>query len=199
MKKILVLSPHPDDGVIGCGGYINKALENGAEVLYVIFSCNKQGFSELEIENSIRELGVAEDRIITLDYPVRRFNEYRQSLLQELIQLRGQFEPDIVLCHSSFDKHQDHEVINNEAKRAFKHTTLLGYDLPWNTKDFRHDAYKPLEEKHISKKIVAMGKCESQSHRRYYNPELRMAQARYIGEKKDLDYAESFEIINLIL
>ena len=38
-KKILVISPHTDDGELGCGGSIAKFIEEGDEVDYVALSC----------------------------------------------------------------------------------------------------------------------------------------------------------------
>ena len=38
-KKVLIISPHPDDEVIGCGGLISKIKENGGKV-YVLFLTN---------------------------------------------------------------------------------------------------------------------------------------------------------------
>ncbi|MEO8151003.1 MAG: PIG-L family deacetylase, partial [Bacteroidia bacterium] len=37
-KKVLVLAPHTDDGELGCGGSINRKIEEGSEVYYVAFS-----------------------------------------------------------------------------------------------------------------------------------------------------------------
>ena len=41
-KKILVLAPHTDDGEFGCGGTINKMIEEGNEVYYAAFSACQQ-------------------------------------------------------------------------------------------------------------------------------------------------------------
>jgi len=37
-KKILVLSPHPEDGEIGCGATIQKFLKNGSKCWYAVFT-----------------------------------------------------------------------------------------------------------------------------------------------------------------
>ena len=41
-QRILVVAPHTDDGELGCGATIAKALEVGAEVQYVAFSTAKE-------------------------------------------------------------------------------------------------------------------------------------------------------------
>lgn len=38
-KKILIVSPHTDDGELGCGGAIAKYIEEGYQVEYVALSC----------------------------------------------------------------------------------------------------------------------------------------------------------------
>lgn len=37
-QRILILAPHTDDGELGCGGAINKFIEEGHEVYYAAFS-----------------------------------------------------------------------------------------------------------------------------------------------------------------
>lgn len=48
MKKILVIAPHPDDEVLGCGGFILNRIKEGNKV-YVIF-LGYLGGKEREIE-----------------------------------------------------------------------------------------------------------------------------------------------------
>ncbi len=43
-KKILIISPHTDDGELGCGGTIAKFIEEGNEVDYVAFPAVKNQF-----------------------------------------------------------------------------------------------------------------------------------------------------------
>ena len=141
-KVILVLAPHTDDGELGAGGYIHKSVESGADVTYVAFSDCKEsvpkGFKKNTLSQECRDatnlLGIQDVRI--LEFSVRRFFEYRQDILDILIDLRNELNPDEVLTPSTFDIHQDHSVITNEAIRAFKHRTMLGYELPWNCMNF---------------------------------------------------------------
>ena len=37
-KSILVLAPHADDGELGCGGTLNRLIEEGGKVFYMCFS-----------------------------------------------------------------------------------------------------------------------------------------------------------------
>ena len=55
--------------------------------------------------------------------------------------------------------------------RAFKRTTILGYEIPWNNFDFGYQAYVALEQGHLERKVAALAKYGSQQHRRYSDPE----------------------------
>ena len=54
------------------------------------------------------------------------------------------------------DIHQDHQAVAAEGLRAFKRTTVLGYEIPWNTFNFNYQAYFALEGPHIDKKVAAL-------------------------------------------
>jgi len=56
---------------------------------------------------------------------------------------------------SSFDIHQDHAVINQESKRAFRDSCMLGYEFMWNNFSFDTTAFVIISEKHIQAKINA--------------------------------------------
>src|ERR1043166_7647856 len=47
-KKIVVLAPHMDDEVIGCGGTLCKHVRNGAEVIVVYMTDGRYGSTALQ-------------------------------------------------------------------------------------------------------------------------------------------------------
>ena len=198
-NKVLVVSPHPDDILLGCGGTISKFVEEGKEVWCVIISWQGQGFNMEEIENSILTLGLKRDNLIIWDYPVREFRENQKKLLDDLIGLREKIHPELVLCHSTDDRHQDHQTARQETYRAFRWQSIWGYELPWNTRNFKSDIFVPLLKRHIDTKIKALGFIQSQGERRYYNPKIRESNAIAIGEKIGQEYAENFESISQVL
>lgn len=199
MKTILVLSPHPDDGILGCGGTISKFLEEGKEIYYIVFSWLEQGFSFGEIESSLDILGIKKENITYWDYRVRNFTDKRQAILDDLLKLREKIRPDLVLCHSTSDRHQDHIIVRQEAFRAFKNVSIWGYELGWNVRDFKTDIFASLNNRHIENKIKALRCMPSQNSRRYFNPKRREAHAIFRGEQIDRDFAEAFESISQII
>jgi LmbE family N-acetylglucosaminyl deacetylase len=207
MKNVLVLAPHADDGELGCGGTISKMIEEGNNVFYIAFSlCEEsiptefpKNIMEKELKLATKELGIKEDNLIIKNYPVRCFPSHRQDILEDLIKLKSKINPDIVFMPSSFDVHQDHAVINQESKRAFKHSCMLGYEFMWNNFSFDTTAFVIIEERHIQAKINALKKYESQKQRFYTSDESLRGLAQYRGLQMGERFAESFEVIRWIL
>ena len=206
-QKVLILAPHTDDGEFGCGGTINKFIEEGAEVFYAAFSACKlsvyEGFPEdiliTEVKAATKVLGIKPENLILFDYDVRTFNFRRQEILEDIIKLRNQIKPDIVFIPSINDIHQDHQTISSEAVRAFKFTTIFCYEMVWNNFQFNTQSFVHLSEHNIDKKIQALKEYRSQADRPYANEEFIRSLASVRGVQIDTKYAEVFEIIRWIM
>lgn len=204
---VLVLAPHTDDGELGCGGTIFRLTKLGKRVIYVAFSTCEESVpnqfpSDIlhdEVRKATAELGIAENDLLILKFRVRNFPAQRQELLEEMVKLRDEYRPDLVLCPSSFDIHQDHSTVNTEAKRAFKNTTLLGYEFIWNNFDFKADCFIELEEEDLAKKVSAMEKYRSQASRPFTREKVIRATACFRGVQVATDHAEAFEVIRWII
>ena len=205
-KRVLVLAPHTDDGEFGCGGTMARLVEAGAEVHYIAFSIATRslppGFPPDTLAREVREatgeLGIPESQLTVHDFDVRRFPEFLQDILELLIKVSQEFRPDLVFQPSHHDVHQDHQTIAAEGLRAFKHTTILGYEIPWNNFDFAYQAYIALEKRHLEKKVAALEKYASQMHRRYANAEYVWSLARTHGTNVARDYAEVFQVYRVV-
>ncbi len=203
-KKILVLAPHIDDAEFGCGGTLDRLIKQGSNVIYLAFSDCRESLDKSHNEDKLREelrksteiLGI--DRVEILDFKVRYFHERRQEILQKLIDIRNDFKPDLIFTPSREDIHQDHQVICNESIRAFKHSTIFGYELPWNCFNLSSEVLITLSEENIKQKIKAIGKYESQKHRLYHNESYLRSLASTTGLRINKKYAEAFELVRLI-
>ena len=82
--------------------------------------------------------------------------------------------------------------------RAFKRTTILGYEIPWNNFDFSYQAYFALERTHIERKVAALEKYASQHHRRYADPEYVWNLSRKHGINVNREYAEVFQVSRVV-
>lgn len=207
MRRVLVLAPHTDDAEFGAGGFISRLIEEKTDVYIVAFSNAKEslpdGFPKdtliHEMQEATKRLGVPRENISILDYPVRRFPQFRQEILDDLIKLRKNIKPDMVLVHSSADIHQDHHTVYNEAVRAYKGLTILGYELPWNTFVSYQQLVIALNKRHIENKIYALQAYISQKHRPYANEEFIKGWAMCRGMSIGESYAESFEVIRWVI
>ena len=205
-QRALVLAPHTDDGEFGCGGTMARLVEQGAEVRYVAFSIATKSLPEgfppdtlaREVRAATAVLGVPEESLTVHDFEVRTFPEHRQDILELLIALWEEWRPDVVFQPSLHDVHQDHQVVAAEGLRAFKRTTVLGYEIPWNNFDFTYQAYLALEKSHVEKKVTALAEYASQQHRRYADPDYVWNLARAHGINENREYAECFQVYRIV-
>ena len=205
-ERALVLAPHTDDGEFGCGGTMARLVEEGTDVRYVAFSIATRSLPEgfapdtlaREVAEATAELGIPAGNLTVHDFDVRTFPDHRQEILELLIELWNEWEPDVVFQPSLHDIHQDHQTVAAEGLRAFKRTTILGYEIPWNNLDFAYQAYFALDKRHIERKAEALTKYASQQHRRYADPEYVWNLARTHGINVNREYAEVFQVYRLI-
>jgi N-acetylglucosamine malate deacetylase 1 len=205
--RVLILSPHPDDAQLGAGGTIRRFLEEGRDIYFIVFSgCEASVPTGLakdvlrtECARSIVSLGMQTAKLSILNYPVRKFPEYRQNILEDIIDIKKQFAPGLVLVPSSNDMHQDHGVIYWEALRAFKkEASVWGYEHPWNNLTFTTDIFVKLNAHFIERKIEALQEFKSQRDKAYMDEQNLLALSRTRGAQLDVQFAEAFELIRLI-
>ncbi|HTC92065.1 MAG TPA: PIG-L deacetylase family protein [Terriglobales bacterium] len=206
-SRVLVLSAHTDDAELACGGTIARLLANGAEVSVAAFSTAQESLPAGSPADRLRGeylramamLGVEPDRTFVYGYPVRRLSHHRQELLEELVKLKRELQPEVVFVTASTDVHQDHQVLYGESVRAFKELTLWGYELPWNHITFSAHGFVELKREHVDRKWAALQAYESQIElqRTYFCREFIYGLARVRGEQVKTQYAEAFEVIRV--
>jgi N-acetylglucosamine malate deacetylase 1 len=205
-RKALVLAPHTDDGEFGCGGTMARLVDGGCEVHYAAFSIATrslpEGFAPDTLAHEVRaatgRLGVPPEQLVVHDFDVRTFPEHRQDILELLVAAWEELQPDVVFMPSLHDVHQDHKTIAEEGLRAFKRTTILGYEIPWNNFDFSYQWYVSLQKAHLERKVHALDAYASQQHRRYANPEYVWNVARTHGINVNREYAEVFQVYRVV-
>jgi LmbE family N-acetylglucosaminyl deacetylase len=205
-ERALVLAPHTDDGEFGCGGTIARLVEAGVDVRYVAFSIATRslppGFPAdtlaRECAEATAELGVPAANLTVHDFDVRTFPHRRQDILELLVATWEEWRPDVVFQPSLHDVHQDHQTIAQEGLRAFKRTTILGYEIPWNNFDFAYQWYFALEREQLDRKVAALARYASQAHRRYSDPEYIRNVARTHGINVNREYAEVFQVYRVV-
>ena len=206
-RRILVLAPHTDDAELGCGGTIARFVEEGRQIFVVAFSIATESLPagwapdtlRTEFDLAMSALGVQPGNVRALNYPVRRFPERRQDILEELVTLKKELRPDLVLLPSATDCHQDHATIAAEGIRAFRDVSVFGYEMAWNNVAFSGQAFVVLEPGHLEKKWQAIQEYKSQFAlgRSYLSHDLLTGLARLRGEQARVAFAECYEVLRL--
>jgi len=214
MAIVLLLNAHTDDTEYSCGGTIARLAEAGAEIHYIAFSGSEEAVPEglprdilrREVMDSTRVLGILAERVRVLDFKLRNFPQYRQEILDTIINLKDEIKPDIIIAPSVHDIHQDHKVIAEEALRAFKNNTIWHFEIPYKNIAFNPCLYIKLEETHLNKKFEAIQSYKSQLIRKglsngsaYFTREYINANAIFRGQQIGEKYAECFEIIRWVM
>ena len=205
-KNVLILSPHTDDAELGSGGTISKFIREGKNILWVAFSTAEESLPAhmpkdtlaVEFTNVVKSLGLKDHNFKILNFKVRKLTSNRQDVLDELIKIRKDFKPDLVIGPSLNDFHQDHSVVANEMIRAYKtSSSIICYELPWNHIEFKTQMFVELEKQDVESKLNMMSHYKSQMEieRHYFSRDyihgIASTRGAQIGEK----YAEAFEVV----
>jgi LmbE family N-acetylglucosaminyl deacetylase len=115
-RRLLVLAPHPDDEVLGCGGLIAAMLAQGAEVQVVIVSDGGQGGDAAQREReSIAAAAVLAGGRASLKPVFWRLPDRGLAMVAGLAQrLQGLISSsaaDCVLLPSPYEIHPDHRAL----------------------------------------------------------------------------------------
>ena len=200
-KSLLFLGAHPDDIELGCGALLAD-LVGQSDVYCMTFSDNQKN-PELknlvqEHYNSMHVLGLRDDQIELGSYETRRFPDFRQDILQKMLELRKQHQPEIVFVNTPKDIHQDHQTLTEEATRAFRGTTVLGYDVLRSSYGFFPHFLAEVSEKAVETKIAALAEYKTYSNRYYFSPDIIRATAIRHGALAERSFAEGFDIIRIV-
>ena len=218
-QRLLVISPHADDEILGCGGLISKIKKEGGKVFVMIF--NVGSIAEINNANATKrwKKETAEamkylkvDKYETIfDSP--EDNRYLDSKpLHSIIKIIeskskvsiDKIKPTIVAIPTNHSHHQDHIQVFNACIAALRpmHTPLpsivISYEAPEHSRWSANGVFEPnffLDiEKFIDKKIEAFYKYKSQIKADYRDKNTIKAQAEYRGREIGKKVCEAFYI-----
>ena len=128
--NVLVLAPHPDDEVIGCGGTIHKHVHNGANVTVVYMTDGRHGSSAL-LDASDEKQKILQQKLIetrkreaelcmqTLGIQKGIFLDSERitlsasgNLSQQIRKIIRSFKPDLVYLPFFWEEQSDHRAAN---------------------------------------------------------------------------------------
>jgi LmbE family N-acetylglucosaminyl deacetylase len=200
-KRICFIGAHPDDIELGCGALIAN-IAGRAELLCLTLSDNKKN---PELQNLVNEhrvsmaiLGIKPELDIVKDFETRRFPHSRQEILETMLDVRREFKPDLVFVHTKNDIHQDHITTTEEALRAFRGTTVLGFDVLRSSYGFFPHFLFEVNEADVEKKIEALSAYTTYKERYYFDKEITRSTLIRYGALAERAYAEGFDIIRVV-
>lgn len=195
--SVLVISAHTDDIELAAGGTIS-GLTNVYGYCPTLHHDYGQGYNtanECRCAWGVLNINMVDG--VKTDHHARSID--RQQLLDDLIKLKNQIKPRLVITHGSKDTHQSHQVVYNESLRAFKNCSLLGFIHPWNGQNGIEERYFiKIRQYHVTKKMQALSCYVSQSEKWYFDQDYQISLLRNKGKIVMSEFAESYELIRWI-
>ena len=119
MKKVIVISAHPDDETLGVGGTILKHIANGDDVYWLIITnvFENQGFSKERVESRQLEISKVEKmfgfrKTYNLNYPTMTLSSSSLiKMVPDISSIFSEVKPEIIYTLNRSDAHSDHRVI----------------------------------------------------------------------------------------
>ena len=200
-KRICCIGAHPDDIELGAGAFIANVLGR-ADVLCVTLSDNQKNpqLQNLVQEhyNSMAVLGVPRQSIMLESFETRKFPQVRQEILEFMFRLNKDFKPDIVLTHTRSDIHQDDNTTTEESLRAFRGTTVLGFDVVRSSYGFFPHFLMEVRAEDVEKKIAALNEYTTYHDKYYFSAELLRSTLIRHGALAERPFAEGFDILRIV-
>ena len=219
-ERILVVSPHADDELLGAGGTLMRAIDAGATVKMVLVACSDIVMESaggvvsgetrrMEFERSAMELsteppsifGLLDSRLDT--YPIAEI----VSMLDREIR---SFRPTVALIPSR-SYHQDHRVVSDASVAALRPTrsysvpVVMMYEVPTGTwgpsirRDVHVDVSMYIDRKIELYKNVYMSQSSSGGSRGKLSPEWVYGHAVARGAEVGVMCAECFEVMRVLV
>lgn len=181
--KVLVVSPHPDDEVLGVGGTIARLASEGNVVTVAIVTRGWEPlFTDCQVEQVRAEarsaneiLGVKSLRF--MDLPVTKLNEiHKHQLNKQFEQLINEERPELVFLPFCGDRQEDHKQVFDACMVALRPVVSLKYvkrvlcyetvsETHWSTA-YVESCFEPQLwvdiSNHLSTKLEAMRSYSSQ-------------------------------------
>jgi N-acetylglucosamine malate deacetylase 1 len=198
---VLCIGAHPDDIELGCGALIAD-IHAQTQVVCVTISDNQKNPLHMNLVPehyaSMAILGVAQENIILHDFTTRLLKAARQEILEVMIDLKKRYRPEVVFVHTAKDIHQDHQTVTEEALRAFRGTTLLGFDVLRSSYGFFPDFLVEVSEQGVETKVQALNAYKTYADKYYFDENIIRATALRHGALAERPFAEGFDILRIV-
>jgi len=217
--RILVVAPHPDDEVFGCGGTLAKFSRSGNEVYVLIVTKGDELFDQKLIEQGRQEalqadrlLGVRETHFA--DLPAIKLDTLPQYQINEILSSYfKKLKPELLFLPFPGDINRDHQIVHACSMVAARPISvpvreIYCYEAPsstnWNSpglvSPFLPNCFVDISDT-IELKIQAVKTYASQikQHPHERSPESVLTLSQYRGGFVNLTHAEAFMCLRRII
>ena len=217
--RTLVIAPHPDDELLGCGGTLLKRVAQGhtVGVLFMTTVTTTSGWSNeqiiqrsSQISRVTSTLGIHQSHIFKLDYPTTQLDQVPLGeLVQAISHAVHTFKPTELLLPHFSDAHSDHRVTFDAASTCTKWfrypfiRRVLAYDTVSETdqslapyRSFHPNLFidiTPFLDQKLE--LLSIYQSEIKPHPFPRSLETVKAKALLIGSMCGCNYAESFQLL----
>lgn len=214
---VLVIAPHPDDEVLGCGGVIAKRAKSGDDVWvctvtegkYPMYSEEFVQNEEAEMQNAHRKLGATHSILLRL--PSAMLDTLPQHEINEkLAEVIDMVKPDEVFIPHRGDVHRDHQIVadaamvalrpnrKNRVRRILAYETMSETD--WNIPNMQNafvpNVFEDISEFSIQKtEALMMYRSQAQAYPAARSPIGIQGLALHRGATVGMGSAEAFMLI----
>jgi N-acetylglucosamine malate deacetylase 1 len=219
-EKVLVVAPHPDDEILGCGGVMARHAAAGDEVhVVVVTRGHPDVFSAESIERTRAELKKAHTllgvrTVMFLDFPAPRLDTVpRHTVTDSIGRILIDLSPHTIYVPHHGDMHFEHGLVYESVLvaarplQANSPARILAYETPSETewgpprpeRGFHPTVFVNITA-HLDKKLKAMACLESQlrpSHPRSLKYLEALAHIR--GMASGFEAAEAFVLVREIV
>lgn len=130
--RILFVGAHPDDIEIGAGALAARLIRDGEDVRFLVLTTHPSDGAKREEEAraSAAVLGLPPTALLFARFPDGQLSAYAPevSSVRSLF-LKDDWQPQVVIAHTSQDSHNDHVSANSVARAAFRSAVLLFYSV----------------------------------------------------------------------
>ena len=198
-KRALIVAPHADDEILGCGGYISQ---NTDADIHVIVVANRTTDNTNDIQTLEKSYGITYH---FLNYTDERLDIVSSSdLIKDIEKIYLEVKPDVVFIPFDGDISSDHAAVHKSARIAFRKiqqyqpSECLCYEIPSSTtqgyKAFFPNVYLPLSKTHVDTKWCMLNTYSGEV-RDYPNPRCAIGietYSRFRGMECNREYAEAY-------
>lgn len=186
MKKILSISPHPDDTEFGLGGFLNR-YRGLIEIQVVVLSDREKtrGESNNEAEQyaALDCFGIPKQNIHFIDelplglkrFPIRFMDspEIRDQTRKLVQWVLLEWKPDIIFIPGINETMQDHSAVAEEFCRVGRWGgVLLGYEVPKHNRFFKPNVFFEISDEDLTVKMQSLNCFKQFTNRYYFNEEM---------------------------